>query len=272
METRPVLDLSGPRLTRAVETLLGDSEGLGGIERFTVPLELKTTTFREAFGADSGAGLDRDRFAEICAYMTPVRRHIGDFLSAGGFPELRSRIVTLLDGADDASDGVAVDGRIAAFRAAFPDDKKHRWVRDLAAELLHNTWPEKYPLMTRWVWDRNANTGVLREIWHAEDVDHLTIEVPDTFETFLMLREELARFLAENGVFRDVLHYVDLLCAQIYAEYICEQGGAFLRTDFVSEMDAMEYIRHMLGLDGVDPKTGRSRVKFPVELGEAEGS
>ncbi len=265
MDARPVLDLSGPRLTLAFETLLGDSEGLGGIERFTVPLELKTATFREAFGVDGGAGLDRDHFAEICAFITPVRRHMGGFLSADGFPELQARIMTLLDGAGNAGDASTVDGRIAAFCAAFPNDSKHRWVRDLAAELLHFTWPEQYPLMTRWVWDRNANTGVLREIWHGDNVDHMTIETPDTFETFLALREELAGFLAGNGVFRDVLHYVDLLCAQVYAEYICEQGGAFLRTDFVSEMDSMEYIRHMLGLDGVDPKTGRSRVKFAAE-------
>ena len=268
---RPVLDLDGPRLTRAVEALVGDSEGLGGIERCGAALDLKSRAFRDAL-ADNGAGLERDTFARLCAFITPVRRHIGHWLVEDRFPELQARLATLLDGARDASDQVAVDARIAKFCAAFPDDKAHRWVRDLAVELLHNTWPEQYPLMTRWVWDRNANTGVLREIWHAENVDHITIDVADGVETFLMLREELANFLAENGVFRDVLHYVDLLCAQIYAEYICEQGGAYLRTDFASEMDAMEYIRHMLGLDGVDPKTGRSRVKFPVETAHAEGS
>lgn len=272
MDPRPVLDLSGPVLTRAVEALLGDSEDQGGIERFIAPLDLKNKTFREAFGSDGGAGLDRNRFAEICAFITPARRHMGDWLTTEKYPELQARIMALLDGAGDANDAASVDGRIAAFRAGFPDDSKHRWVRDLAAELLHNTWPEQYPLMTRWVWDQNANTGVLREIWHGENVDHMTIEASDSFETFLMLREELATFLAENGVFRDVLHYIDLLCGQIYATYICEQGGAFLRTDFVSEMDAMEYIRHMLGLDGVDPKSGRSRVKFPAEAAEAEAS
>jgi len=78
----------------------------------------------------------------------------------------------------------------------------------------------------------------------------------------LVLREELSQFLASNGVFRDVLYYVDLLLAQIYADYISEQGGSFLRTDFSSELDPLEFTRRMLGLDGIDPDTGRTRVKL----------
>ena len=49
----------------------------------------------------------------------------------------------------------------------------------------------------------------------------------------------LALLFASAGVFRDMTFYVDLLCAQIYADYICEQGGAFLRTDFASEQDVI---------------------------------
>ena len=121
---------------------------------------------------------------------------------------------------------------------------------------------EKYPLMTRWVWDYAANTGVIREIWYADDIDHLTLNIADTYETHLVLREEISQFLASNGVFRDVLYYVDLLLAQIYADYISEQGGSFLRTDFASEVDPLEFTRRMLGLDGIDPDSGRTRVKL----------
>ena len=52
------------------------------------------------------------------------------------------------------------------------------------------------------------------------------IDVPDSYETFLVLREELSQFLADNGIFRDMLWHVDLLCAQIYGDYINAQGGA----------------------------------------------
>ena len=144
----------------------------------------------------------------------------------------------------------------------FPDDKEHRWVRDLATEMLHNQGPGALPaLMNRWVWDAKANTGVLREIWHADDIDHLTIPVGDGYGTFLMLREELSQFLSDNGLFRDILYYVDVLCAQVYANYICEQGGSYLRADFSAPEDPMQHTRRLLGLDGVRPGDGRTKLK-----------
>jgi hypothetical protein len=114
--------------------------------------------------------------------------------------------------------------------------------------------------MTRWVWDVRTNTGVIREIWHGEDVDHVRLEVPDSYGTFLGLRQELAGYLAANGVYRDVLFYVDILCAQVYAQYIGERGGSYLRADFASAEDPMLHVRRILGLDGVNPQ-GRTRLK-----------
>ena len=92
---------------------------------------------------------------------------------------------------------------------------------------------------------------MLREIWHADDIDHITIRVGDGYGTFLMLREELSQFLTDNGFFRDILYYVDVLCAQVYANYICEQGGSYLRADFSAPEDPMQHTRRLLGLDGV---------------------
>jgi hypothetical protein len=187
--------------------------------------------------------------------MSTVRRRIGPWLNEDSFAEVREALAALL--ADDET----VDARIESFCARFPNDKKHRWVRDLATEVLHNTDPERFPLMNRWVWDRQANTGVLREIWHAENIDHITIPVGDGYGTYLMLREELSQYLSENGFFRDILQYVDILCAQIYAQYICEQGGSYLRADFSAPEDPMQHTRRLLGLDGVRPGNGRTRLK-----------
>jgi len=121
--------------------------------------------------------------------------------------------------------------------------------------------------MTRWVWDAEANTGVLREIWYAPDVDHVTIAAGDDYETFLVLREEISQFLSVNGVFRDVLQMVDMVCAQVYAEYVCEQGGSYLRADFSAPEDPMQHTRRLLGLDGVRASDGRAR--FAAIDGEA---
>ena len=255
---RPVLHLSGPRLTRSFETLVEKCETQGGIERYITGLSFKASVFQETFHRERLHTLDDTTFLGVCAFMAPVRRRIGPWFEQAGITTVRRLISDLIDGAADTT---TADQRIDAFCSAFPADRKHRWVRDLAAEILHNSLPEQYPLMTRWIWDRAANTGVLREIWHGENIDHVTLDIPDGHQTFIVLREELSQFLSDNGVFRDMLFYVDLLCAQIYADYVCEQGGTYLRTDFASEHDPMQYTRRMLGLDGVDAETGRTRTR-----------
>ena len=255
---RPHLDLSGPRLTQAFEALLAGSEALGGIERYVEALRLKHTLFQEVLRECEGRTLELGTFKALCPFMASIRRRIGPYLEEDKFPLMRGAIGELLAGAADTA---ATETRIEAFCSHFPNDKSHRWVRDLAAEVLHHTYPERYPLMCRWIWDRKSNTGVLRELWFADDVDHITIDVPSNYATFLMLREELSQFLTDNGVFSDVMIYIDLICAQIYADYICAQGGSYLRADFSSPDDPMQHARRLLGLDGVRAGTDRTRLK-----------
>jgi hypothetical protein len=263
---RPQLDLSGPRLRRALESLVAGADTHGGIERYMDALKLKSAVFREALGD----GVQRDRrfdieaFRPLCAFMPTVRRRIVPWLEEPAYGTLRAALAELLEPTNDTS---GTDDRLARFSAAFPRDDRHRWARDLAAELLHNLDPERYPLMTRWVWDMDANTGVLREIWYGPDVDHTTIAARDDYATFLVLREEISQFLSVNGVFRDVVQMVDMVCAQVYAEYICEQGGSYLRADFSAPEDPMQHTRRLLGLDGVRAADGRAR--FAAIDGEA---
>jgi hypothetical protein len=252
---RPVLDLSGEILRAAMQAMVAGSEEHGGIERYIDAVKLKSQMFRQALVDNDVAELDLETFKGLCAFMATVRRRVSDWLNEEAFGEMRGRIVDLFD------DREHIDNRIGRFCDYFPHDKKHRWVRDLATELLHNADPERVPIMNRWVWDAKANTGVIREIWHGEDVDRMTIPVGDSYGTYIMLREELSQFLSDNGVFKDVLYYVDVLCAQVYAQYICEQGGSYLRADFTAPEDPMQHTRRLLGLDGVQPGNGRTRLK-----------
>ena len=249
---RPRLELSGPKLKLALEALVSRSEETGGVEAYVDALQIKSAMFRDALDGE----LSLKEFRAIRAHMSTVRRRIGRYAEPDVFGAIQMRVSRLLADQDTST----TDSRMAEFCAAFPDDREHRWVRDLAAELLHYSDPERYPLMMRWVWDVRANTGVLREIWHAEDVDSISIDVSDGYATFLMLREELAQYLATNGVFRDVLFYVDVLMAQVYAGYIGERGGTYLRADFATPEDPMLHARRILGLDGVDA-SGRTRLK-----------
>ena len=250
---RPQLELSGPKLRLSFEGLLARAEEQGGVEAYVEALKIKSALFRDALDGD----LDLGAFRTLCAHMATVRRRIGSYAQEEGFSAIHPRILELMEARHDSS---ATDSRLAAFCGSFPDDREHRWVRDLAAEILHNVDPERYPLMQRWVWDARTNTGVIREIWHGENVDTMTIPVTDGYATFLVLREELSAYLTQNGVFRDVLWYVDVLTAQVYAEYIGERGGTYLRTDFATPEDPMLHTRRILGLDGVDAE-GRTRLK-----------
>lgn len=250
LEARPTLDLSGPALTAALERIVAGCEQSVGVEAFVEALKLRGLIIHQVFDRAGANGPDIVQFSKIASLMPTVRRRVVKYLTEDKYPQLVSACVDLVGARHDPG---TVDDRIAAFCAQFPQDSKHRWVRDLAAELLHAVNPERYPLMCRWVWDEKANTGVLREIWHG-DVDRVSIHIPDTYATFVMLREELSQFLATNGIYRDTLQYVDLLCAQIYAEYISAQGGSYLRADFSSAEDPTQHVRRLLGLDGVRTK------------------
>jgi len=254
----PRLELSGPILKRAFETLVAGTDQQGGIEQWIDALKLKSRMIRQALTQGHPADLPLETFKSLAAFMSSVRRRVAPYLEQPAWDGLRAALAELVESERSEQ---SVDARIAAFCAHFPQDKKHRWVRDLAAELLHGLSPERYPLMTRWVWDRKANTGVIREIWFDDDIDSLTLDVPDGYETFLVLRQELSQFLTDNGVFRDVVWYVDLLCAKVYADYVSAQGGLYLRADFSAPDDPMEHTRRLLGLDGVRRSSGRTRLK-----------
>jgi len=252
---RPVLDLSADALRAGLQIMIRGSEDHGGIERYIDAVKLKSAMFRQALVENDVAELDLETFKGLCTFMATVRRRVGDWLYEERFLEMREGVVELF------CDDEHIDVRVGRFCDRFPNDKEHRWVRDLAVELLHNADPERVPMMNRWIWDVKANTGVIREIWHGDDVDHMTIKVADNYGTYVMLREELSQFLTDNGFFRDLLFYVDVLCAQIYAQYICEQGGSYLRVDFSAPEDPMQHTRRLLGLDGVQPGSGRTRLK-----------
>jgi hypothetical protein len=259
---RPVLDLSGPALRRAFENLVESADAAGGVERYVGALALKASLFEEVLGKGRVGDLTEPEFYDLAAFITPVRRRVGAWLGRNGFGALRRRLEALLHGWSDLG---TADERMAAFVASFPADREHRWPRDLAAEVLHFTAPDHYPLMTRWMWDARVNTGVLREIWYSDNhVDPGTITVDDRLATFATLSDELEGFLQANGVFRNLTFYTDLLCAHVYAAYINDKGGQYLHADFCggAKADPMAHTRRLLGLDAVDTESGRTRLKL----------
>ncbi len=250
-----ILDLSGEKLRYTLESLLKGCENRGGIEAYITTLKAKSDLFRSVLLPEEDKEFSLEMLAIILPFMPTVRRKILPELKEKGAVRVIDAIGTLVKYRKDTT---TVDEQLKRFREHLPADGKYRWVRDLAAEILHYLEPEKYPLMTRWVWDFKANTGVLRELWFGEDIDQKTIKISDKYEVFLSLREELTMFLTQNGFYRDVHWYSDLIQAQTYADYIASQGGTYLRADFNSLEDPMEHTRRMLGLDGAKGVFDRS--------------
>lgn len=255
----PVLDLSGPKLRRALAHLIKSAEPSGGIERDVGTLALKSSLFVELLGEGKVADITATEFRDLASFVTPARRRLGPYLDDRFFPKFRERLASLLEGGSDIA---TADLRLARFILAFPVDREHRYIRDLGAEILHFTAPDLYPLMTRWMWDARVGTGVLREIWFAEDAAAANIDSRDDFATFATLADELRGFLSANGIFRNHAFYIDLLCAHVYADYINDQGGTYLRSDFAETIDPMMQTRRLLGLDAVNTETGRTRLKL----------
>jgi hypothetical protein len=257
-EMQVKLDLSGEILRHTLEGLITACEERGGIERYTYALQLRSDMFKESFSFKNPVAPDEETLQRLCSFMPTVRRRIAPYIEDKQKNQLlKDALLALLDGAEDTAN---TDDRIESFCKVFPKDKKHRWVRDFAGEILHGTDPERYPLMCRWIWDTKSNTGILREVWFSDNIDHKIIDVADTYQTFITLRQELSQYLSDNGIYRDMLQHVDLLQAQLYSNYICEHGGTYIRADFSNPEDPTMHIRRLLGLDGVSAK-GRSKLK-----------
>ena len=243
MTNTPVLHLDGAILHNAFDSMIECSEKLGGIEMVVEGVRGKSLLFQRTFSGDGNLMTDTE-FFDACAFMPTVRRRVQPLLKAKGFEYLRSAITALLDGITLES----TDRRILTLKEQLAFGTSNRWIHDLAAEILHYRNPENFPLMTRWIWDSESNSGVLREIWFAE-MQNSNLDIPNGIRTHLELRRELHDFLENSGVYANHQFIIDILFAWIYSQYIGSQGGSFLKTEFSQSGTPFDYVMRMLGLD-----------------------
>ena len=121
---RPVLDLSGPRLRRGLETLASSAEDDGGVEQYISGLRFKAAVLQQALADGRAATVDRDTFLGLSAFIAPVRRRIGAWLGDNDFESLRGALVSLLDGAEGTGDPASVDARIAQRQEDLRDGRR----------------------------------------------------------------------------------------------------------------------------------------------------
>lgn len=243
------------------------TETEGGIEPLLQALGAKQRRFTEVLAAEAMDGLGIEDLEGLLEQVFTARRRLYPLLEALGGVRVAAAVNGLLFGEGQVGD------RIRLFAEAMPvaagEDrearrlaaKQRRAATDFAAELLHFRDPVKYPLMTRWVWDRSTMTGALREFLRG--ADHLR-EIPFDMspELYEGARKWLAERIAERGIYRDVPFWIDLVLAQAYVGYLRSVAEGNLGGDFGRGVSPLEQLRKLLGVD--QPVAGRSRVKRAV--------
>lgn len=252
--SNPVLHLDGRRLRTAFDSMVDCAEKVGGIEVIVDGLSGKSILFQRTFDESTQSLLETE-FFDTCAFMPTVRRRLKNALENHSFGQLSQAMQQLLSDVSLEN----VDQKIDTFETKLSSTSKDRWVRDLAAEVLHFRDPDTFPLMTRWIWDYSSNSGVLREIWYSES-DTEILNIPHGVRTHLELRRELSEFLDGLGVFKNLNFMMDVLFAWIYSQYIGNQGGSFLKTEFSFTGTPFGYVFRMLGLDAALSASGKSKL------------
>lgn len=124
-------------------------------------LMAKHRRFVRLLGEGRAAGASEDGLRLVLEAIFSCRRHASELISGIGRQRLAVAIDELLHGNDDLSDRFdRFDRVLQGSPAAF----------DLPGELLHFTYPDRYWLWTRWMWDPRTETGALRLVT-ADEVD-----------------------------------------------------------------------------------------------------
>lgn len=183
------------------------------LSQIAMKLEAKSAGFLRLLGGQRAAGIRPDDLRRVLQSIFSCRRHADRLLAEVGPTTLANGIEELLDGDGD------VAGRVDRFDellAGFPGPGF-----DLPGELLHFTYPERYWLWTRWMWDPRTETGALRLVT-ADEVD---LAGERRGDTYLMVGNAVA-FVEETGkavgftAMGEGLLGIDLFLAAVYGVYM----------------------------------------------------
>jgi hypothetical protein len=142
------------------------------LDRITVPelaaiadaLERKSSAMRDLLAG--GVPPDEAALTALLRLTFTTRRKAAAILAAVGTGPLAAAITGLLDHGQDLA---ARFDRFAAVLAGSPAPGF-----DLPAELLHFTYPDRYWLWTRWIWDPETQTGSLGLVTTDQTVPSLS--------------------------------------------------------------------------------------------------
>ncbi|BBP02020.1 hypothetical protein [Sulfuriferula nivalis] len=257
--------LDARQFQQKFSALQKNAEEDAGVDAFLASLQAKHELFSNLLAEEKLTELSMESVEALLETVFSARRRVYPSIETLGIDSARERVrnllygkASLLDRLDQFSDVVVCDDsadketrKLAA--------KNKRAAFDFGAELLHFNNPIKYPLMTRWVWDQNTVSGALREFIRGNDTMP-DVPLGNSPEMYEGARTWLATQLAEQGLYKDVHFWVDLVQAQAYAEYFRSMAEGMLSADFGRASGPSDHIKKFLGIDA-PAKVGLSRVR-----------
>lgn len=204
-------------------------------------LERKSLTLQSLLQAPEE--LDREKLRMVLRWVFSTRRSADRILDAVPAERLAAAIADLLLAQDGLPERIE---RFDAVLAEFPDV-----CFDLPGELLHFTFPDRYWLWTRWMWDPRNETGSLRLIVN-DDVD-LAVGSPRG-EAYLAVGQAMA-FVDEigrsAGLTTDVRNRfgTDVFLAAVYGVYMYTMLRMRMTEQFNQVVPSMpDLVRRLLGV------------------------
>lgn len=223
----------------------------GGIESYLAALRAKQHAFTETLGRGEIGANDIEM---LLGCVFTARRRVYPALESVGMARAAGLLRDLVSGTlypaerlqafVDAMPGATGMDRESVKAAA----KVRRAAWDFAAEALHFSDPVRYPLMSRWVWDEATQSGALREFVRGNDAIR-DIPFNNSPATFEGARVWLAERIAEEGIYRDVPLWIDLVQAQAYTAYFRSFTEGSLGADFARGVTQHEQLKKILGID-----------------------
>jgi len=181
-------------------------------------LETKSMMFKDAFGPESLASLDEETAMAIFKTVFSARRKARVILSTLTLDGFRRSVRGLLYA--DMSPGARLQ-EFSDLIDGIGRDVAPGTGHDLGSEILHFTYPDRYWLWTRWMWNPNTGTGALPLVV----IDEVDLDGGSVAETYRRINLALSFLdgVGEQAGFRPEGHGVfgtDVFLASVYSIYM----------------------------------------------------
>ncbi len=204
--------------------ILGEGEEF--VQEFYQDLLEKSQLFQETLSKERLPSLSEEDLERVFERIFAARRKKKKIIEETGIDRLKKAISDLLYG--DEKGGFFKKKKVERTWEEKVDEfaKQIRGVdkksaRDIAAELLHFTFPDRYILWTSWIWDPESETGAIVFLKEEPPTGGRGRRMyGETYEQFKQVYEQIAEKLQEFGIKVKGYLFVDIFLAMIYATYV----------------------------------------------------